>query len=151
MPAITVAVESRITGEGRGTPALDSVKLELPTEQITVAALIERAVREQVRSLLERRELEAEEAQRILDRQYLTPKELYEQAEQGAVRYPSRRRRGVREIDPEAEVRNAQQGFADGSYLILVGGRQVERLDEELTLSPESKVAFVRLMPLAGG
>jgi hypothetical protein len=35
--------------------------------------------------------------------------------------------------------------------VVLVGDRQVEDVDEELSLDDASDVAFVRLVPLVGG
>jgi len=151
MATLTIEVQSRVVGRDSDEPTLVPVVLELLEERITVAELIRRTVEEQVRELVVRRKLDAQQARRALDRQYLTDEEIMAQAEQGAVRYPSRRAAHVPEIDPETEVQKALRAFEAGSYLILIDGRQVERLDEELTFAPGVKVMFLRLMPLAGG
>ena len=54
-------------------------------------------------------------------------------------------------LDLEAEVRKAQQAFAEGRFLILVDGCRYTRLDEPVTLTPQSVARFIRLMPLTGG
>jgi hypothetical protein len=45
----------------------------------------------------------------------------------------------------------AVEAFERGRLLVLVDGRQRVSLDEAVELSPASDVAFVRLVPLAGG
>jgi hypothetical protein len=49
----------------------------------------------------------------------------------------------------QAEV--AEDGFRRNAFFVLVDGRQVEDLDEELALSADSDVRFVKLVPLVGG
>jgi hypothetical protein len=54
-------------------------------------------------------------------------------------------------IDWERQADTAVTAFARNGFFVLVGDRQVEDLDEELTLDEASDVAFVRLVPLVGG
>ncbi len=151
MPGVTVEVESRIVGARRDAPALDTVLLDLLDERITVAELIRRTVEEQVHDLLIKRKMDAEEARGALDRQYMTPQEVLEQAQKGAVRFPSKRVKQVPQIDAQAEVKKALGAFKAGAYFVMIDGRQVERLDEEITFAPGTKVTFLRLTPLVGG
>ncbi len=55
----------------------------------------------------------------------------------------------------ERRVQTAQasalQGFANNAYFVVVDGKQVELLTEQLRLTPTSTVRFVRLVPLKGG
>lgn len=53
--------------------------------------------------------------------------------------------------DWEEQADATLRAFAGNGFLVLVGHRQVEELDVELELSEASDVAFVRLVPLAGG
>lgn len=55
------------------------------------------------------------------------------------------------QINPEAQVRTAFNAFENQGFLLLVDGRQVETLDEELHLTENSEVTFIRLLPLVGG
>ncbi|WNN89310.1 hypothetical protein [Gloeocapsopsis dulcis] len=48
-------------------------------------------------------------------------------------------------------LQKALRAFTDAAYIILVNGQQVESLEAEITLSQETKVTFLRLMPLVGG
>jgi hypothetical protein len=55
------------------------------------------------------------------------------------------------DLDPEKQFRRALEAFERGRLLLLVDGRQIERLDEPLTLRPDSDISFLRIVPLAGG
>ena len=56
-----------------------------------------------------------------------------------------------RRIDWEEQADAALKAFGRNSFFVLVGDRQVEDLDEELSLDEASDIAFVRLVPLVGG
>ncbi|HEX2988956.1 MAG TPA: hypothetical protein VHS06_12415 [Chloroflexota bacterium] len=151
MTPIVVEVGCKTAGVAVGVHDIGPVALQLMEERLTVAELIRRTVEEQVRELLVRRKLAADQARQLLDRQYLTEKEIARQAEHGAVRYPSGRVRQEPPIDPAAEVWKALRGFENGSYLILIDGRRMERLEETIDFAPGVQVTFLRVMPLMGG
>jgi hypothetical protein len=67
------------------------------------------------------------------------------ETEQG-VRVPA----GAR-IDWRAQADAACDAFARNGFFILIDDRQAESLDEEITLRPDTNVAFVKLTPLVGG
>lgn len=48
-------------------------------------------------------------------------------------------------------VQRAEEAFADGLFFVFVDGRQVESLDEPVTVAADSRVRLVRLVALAGG
>lgn len=56
-----------------------------------------------------------------------------------------------RPLDWKKQFDTALEAFESNRILILVDERQVEALDEEVTVRPGSCVSFVRLTPLAGG
>jgi len=56
-----------------------------------------------------------------------------------------------RRIDWERQAERAVGAFARNGFFILVDDRQVTELDEELALTPESDIRFVRLVQLVGG
>ena len=45
----------------------------------------------------------------------------------------------------------AVEAFGKQRFLMLVGDRQVESLDEELMLGVETEITFLKLVPLVGG
>jgi len=61
------------------------------------------------------------------------------------------RLRNNKTIDPEAQIAKALQAFERNGFLLLAGDRQLESLDERVTLGPGTRVAFVKLVQLVGG
>lgn len=59
-------------------------------------------------------------------------------------------RRG-RLVDWQKQADVAVEAFQRNGFFVLVDGRQVTELDEELELDADSEVRFVRLVPLVGG
>ncbi|MEU4695315.1 hypothetical protein [Actinoplanes sp. NPDC023714] len=49
-----------------------------------------------------------------------------------------------------AAPQRAVESFSRNGFVVLVGGRQVEDLDETVDLSGGAEVTFLRLVPLAG-
>ncbi len=56
-----------------------------------------------------------------------------------------------RRIDWELQAIQAIESFERNGFFVLVDDRQVTDLDEELALTVDSDVRFVRLVPLVGG
>jgi len=59
--------------------------------------------------------------------------------------------RKPRTLDWHEQFDRAVQAFEKRGFLLLIGDRQVESLDEELMLSPETEITFLKLIPLVGG
>ena len=53
--------------------------------------------------------------------------------------------------DWRAQADAAVRAFGRNGFFVFAGDRQVEDLDEELTLAEADVIRFVRLVPLAGG
>lgn len=61
---------------------------------------------------------------------------------------------GVRQkpvLDWEKQYDKAVTAFRGNGLLILVDDRQIMDLDEEIQLRPQTKVTFLKLVPLIGG
>ena len=56
-----------------------------------------------------------------------------------------------RAIDAATQLAKAIEAFQGNQIIMLVDDRQVESLDEEITLQPNTRVSFLRLTPLVGG
>ncbi|MEV6106400.1 hypothetical protein AB0M28_17000 [Streptomyces sp. NPDC051940] len=56
-----------------------------------------------------------------------------------------------RRIDPEKQYGLAVAAFGRNGFLVLVGDRQIEELDEEIELPLGTEVTFLKLVPLVGG
>lgn len=57
----------------------------------------------------------------------------------------------TRRVDAERQVELALAAFERNGFLVLVGDRQIEDLDEEIELSAGVEVTFLKLVPLVGG
>ncbi|SPF55594.1 conserved hypothetical protein [Candidatus Sulfopaludibacter sp. SbA4] len=61
---------------------------------------------------------------------------------------------GVRErrpLDWEKQFEKALAAFRGNSLMVLVDGRQITELDETIHLTEQTKVTFLKLVPLIGG
>ena len=56
-----------------------------------------------------------------------------------------------RQVNPQAQFEKAIEAFEGNSFIVLVDDRQVETLDDEIALRPETSVSFLKLVPLVGG
>ncbi|MGJ5204810.1 hypothetical protein [Bradyrhizobium sp. HKCCYLR20261] len=54
-------------------------------------------------------------------------------------------------VRSEPLVATALAAFARSGFFMIFDGRQIEDLDEVLTVEPDSAVTFLRLVPLVGG
>jgi hypothetical protein len=127
---ITIKDES-VTGQ-----SISAFPLELLTEQITVRELIRSRVYQEVDDYNRK----APEYFRGL----VQPTD----AEQTLNGYKVRK---ARQIDWKTQFDKALEAFQRNNFFVLVDDRQVEELDEELTLTHTSTVSFVKLVPLVGG
>ena len=62
-----------------------------------------------------------------------------------------RTRAKPKRFDRTKERRAAWEAFEKRCFVILIGDRQIDDLDEELVVTPETEVVFLRLVPLVGG
>ena len=124
-------------------PTGEAQALEFATERISVRELIRGRVYQEVREYNARRALKAA---------MLVPPvggEVVLTATEQLLNGPPRRSR--QRLDWEQQYARALRAFERGAYLILVDDRQVEDLDDEITLTADTQVAFLRLVPLVGG
>ena len=54
-------------------------------------------------------------------------------------------------VDVEQAITAAVEAFTDGLFLVVLDEAEVNDLDVPLTLTPSSRLTFVRLALLAGG
>ena len=139
----TVTVEGRVAGQRRPVVPAWELPLSESAERLTLRALIERVVREEVAAFQER-----QEARRFI--RALTASEIEQAAASGKVERGGREEQGG-EADPEQAVATALQAFSDGLYYVFVDDEQQQDLNREITLKTGSRVLFLRLVALAGG
>jgi len=129
---VAIRVFDQIPGGGRH----EAFKLELVSERVTVRALIEQRVRHEVEEYNQKTPeyfhglVQPTDAERVLN---------------------GWRLRKARRIDADRQISSALEAFQKSRILLLVNDRQVEALDDEITLSRDAEVCFYKLVPLVGG
>jgi hypothetical protein len=56
-----------------------------------------------------------------------------------------------RQVSAQAQFDKAIQAFEGNAFIVLVDDRQVDTLDDEIALRPDTTVSFLKLVPLVGG
>lgn len=133
-------------GQKRSLFAEFSIPLSSDTpsgETVVLRALLSRIVRAQVQEFQNRQS----------ERQFirvLTQRQIDLGAEQGKIN-PAAAEVSPQHVDPDTAVETALLAYLDGLYLVVIDDRQIENLDEEIDLTPDSRITFIRLTLLAGG
>ena len=130
MPTITIRDET-VTGQN-----IAEHPLELLSERVTVRELLRSRVYQEVQDYNRRRPESFNGLVRPTD------------AEQTLNGYKIA---SGRTIDWKLQFAKACDAFAHNGFFILIDDRQPESLDEEFTVGPETRVSFVKLVPLVGG
>lgn len=112
----------------------DTLVLEFFTQQITVEELIEQRVKQEVEQF---------------------NRQTKETRFFGLVQPSSTERRlnrsQRRSIDWKKQANVAIHAFRGNGFLLLVNDRQLTELDEPIDIRPDTKVTFLKLVPLVGG
>jgi hypothetical protein len=132
MPTLTVRDE---TAGGRATGELT---LDVLDESITIRELIRSRVYQEVQD--HNRASEAKPFNGLV-----TPRDMERSLNASAKARPQRG------IDWKEQFDVACDAFMRNGFFILVDDRQAESLDETIALRHDTRVSFVRLMPLVGG
>jgi hypothetical protein len=56
-----------------------------------------------------------------------------------------------RRIDPEKQFELAIKAFYSNGFILLVNDRQVDELEDQIEIRPDTTVTFLKLVPLVGG
>ena len=128
----TIAIRDETTS---GT-SLREFMLEFLTERITVRELIRSRVYQEVQDY-NRNQTEVYQG-------LVRPTDAEETLNGYRLKKP-------RTLDWEKQFEKALEAFEATRVLVLVDDRQVESLDEEIVLTPETQATFLRLVPLVGG
>lgn len=110
---------------------------------LTLAQLIERIVREEVKAFQER-----QHARQFL--RALTADQIESAVERGKVEMGASEV-GVQHVDPDQAVGAALQAFEDGLYLVIIDEQEQRDLEKQIYLQPDSRITFIRLAMLTGG
>jgi hypothetical protein len=127
----------KLVDEAPNGTVLREMVLELATERVTAREIIERRVREEVRRF------NAERGTTVFSG-------LVQPTDTEAV-LNGYRLRQHRTIDAEQQCALACRAFESNGFFMLADDHQIESLDEEIVVAPDSKISFVKLVPLVGG
>ena len=108
----------------------------------SLRALITLVIRQEVAAF------EARQAERSFLR-VLTDRQIADAARKGKV--DAAVHAAGEPVDEGEAVETALQAFADGFYYVFVDDLQIEHLHTAITLSANSRILFLRLVPLMGG
>ena len=125
-----------IRDESTGGGTLHEFALEVLTERLTVRELIRSRVYQEVQDYNRKQPevfrglIEPTDAERTLNGFKLKTR---------------------RQIDWKNQFEKALEAFASSRVLVLVDEKQVDDLDQEITVGPGAVVSFLKLTPLVGG
>ena len=138
----TLTVKEQIFGSG----TTNDLKVPLRGERLTLTELITAKVTAKVYAINE--DLEVKEASGY----FLSPVEKLlnkEALEQRGKKY--RDHLTALQVDAEKAVYDALAGFQKNAFFVIIDGEQKADLAEEIVLTDQSEVHFIRLTPLVGG
>jgi hypothetical protein len=116
-----------------------TMTLSVPSESITVRELIRARVYQEVAEYNDRQPSEF----RLL----VQPTD----SEQTLNGFRMRKTRKVNRIDPDEQFDRAVQAFQGNGVILLIDNKQAESLEQRVRLTSETRVTFLRLVPLVGG
>ena len=131
-----MATALTVHDEGTSGGRIRSFKLHLAAERISVRELIERRVTQEVEEYNRAQPecfqglVQPTDAERVLNGYRLRQKRALDAAEQRA---------------------KAVEAFERSGFFVLVDDRQLDRLEDEIAVRPDTEVRFVKLVPLVGG
>jgi hypothetical protein len=126
----------KIKDEATGGRSDRSFELTFPARRITVRELIEARVREEVENY------------------HRTQPEVFEMlvrpalAERVLNGYKFKEKKN---IDWREQCERAVRAFEGHGFIVLVDDLQAESLDQTIEIEPETRVTFLKLVPLVGG
>jgi hypothetical protein len=140
---LTITLEAKQIG--RKATLVPSWNLELHNlpEPLTLRILLKRIVISEVEAY----NLRQKDAQFV---RTLTQNQLESAAEVGKIDMGGRETEAL-VADPQATVETALLAFTDGLYYVFLNDHQLESLEEEVRVSPQMSLLFLRLVALAGG
>jgi predicted SpoU family rRNA methylase len=77
----------------------------------------------------------------LCENQYLTGEDVERQKSSGQILH---RYTGSLGIDPDRQIRKALKAFEKGEVLLVVSGRTIEDLGQELVINPRTRVTFLK-------
>src|SRR5262249_39765595 len=134
--SIAMSVALKIVDQTLGVHPHVTRELRLASERITLRELIERRIEEEVAAI---------NAGRSDVRPLVMP--TRQEARLNGVRAVE----AAQPVDPRKQLEAAITAFARTRIVVIVDGRQATDLDQQIAVTPQTEVGFIRLVPLVGG
>jgi len=152
MGTIRIAVTSQVVGERDDSLKMKPVWVLVDVETIKAREIIARAVEEQIRQLFgKNRKVDLKQARRMLIRQYMSQDDLDTEAPPLATSDPKDADLWEQKIKVKDEIKRAEEAFNNGRVVMIVNGEQVYNLEDQVIMTEDTKIKFIRLTPLVGG
>jgi hypothetical protein len=116
-------------------------ELRLASERVSAREIISQRVAAEVETLNRRQEAHDRTRSFLIEVDASSPEALLN---------PVLRKRR-RNFDTNKETQHAVEAFEAQRFIMLLDNRQIENLDVEVGLTPDSEVVFLYLSPLRGG
>jgi hypothetical protein len=130
--ATVLLVSERIPGAGKHS----EFRLEVPFERMTARDIIAKYVTQQVH------EYNTNSSQKT---SALFVPDVSERALNGT------KQTARKPLDAVEQCTTAFRAFDDSRFVLLVNDIQIEELDQEIVVTPATRVTFLKLLPLVGG
>lgn len=125
-----------------GTGKINEIPIQFSSERITLSDLIQQKVSAKIK-----------EVNHDIKTKNISP--FYKTTQEQVLNQDAIQKRFAKlndgTIDPEKAGYEALSGFQRNVFFVIIDGKQREDLEEELTLTQNSEVRFIQLMPLVGG
>lgn len=145
---MSVLLRSRDEFFGKDAQARPAIELKLASERVSPREIIRQRIFAEVAEVNEQRMSNARRHEQT--RSFLV--EIEEGSAEHALNRPLPKRRRIGQLlDAEQEFEKALAGFSANRFVMLFDDMQVEGLDDDLTVMPDSEVTFLHLTPLKGG
>ena len=135
---MAVQVNLRIVDETSSGNIYNETVLRLASTRVSARDVIEQRVRQEVDKF------NAAKEKKKLFSGLVKPKDAEEELN-------GYRMKGKKAIDADKQVEIALAGFSENKYFFLVDDIQVESLDDEFGITDQTKITFLKLIPVVGG
>lgn len=139
-----MGISVQIVDEYFGKSKTPVFEINFPSEKITIRDLITRRVEDEVAQVNAQKFRQKKSLQ---ERMFLAG--ITNRAPETLLNADTPKRHTT--IDPVAAVETALKAFEAGSYFLLINDLQIEALNQEIVLTPQTEAVFLRLTPLVGG
>ncbi len=136
-------LETKVLGSRKRPYEPWEIPLLQHAETLTLQDFLTRVVRQEVEAFKNRQE--ERKLVRVLSKEDIEKGLAKGKVDSGGLEHEPQ------DVDPVAAVENALVAFKDGLYYVFVDDKQALSLEEEISLMPDSRVLFLRLVPLVGG